>query len=108
MEAASAAFGSYTSAGSRAPDLVQACMRPCPPDALPIMGAVPGVQGAYIAAGHNCWGILWAPITGRVMAELVVDGAPSVSLAAFSPSRFMPRAATRGRKRTGSEVGEQW
>lgn len=44
------------------PDVVQACMRPCPPDALPIMGKVPHVRGAYISAGHNCWGILWAPV----------------------------------------------
>lgn len=33
----------------------QACMRPCPPDALPYMGKVPGFEGAYINAGHNCW-----------------------------------------------------
>jgi glycine/D-amino acid oxidase-like deaminating enzyme len=36
-------------------DRVQACMRPCPPDALPYMGSVPGHEGAYINAGHNCW-----------------------------------------------------
>ena len=34
---------------------VQACMRPCPPDAMPYMGSVPGFEGAYINAGHNCW-----------------------------------------------------
>jgi len=33
----------------------QACMRPCPPDAMPYMGKVPGFEGAYINAGHNCW-----------------------------------------------------
>ena len=33
----------------------QACMRPCPPDAMPYMGAVPGHSGAFINAGHNCW-----------------------------------------------------
>lgn len=36
-------------------DRVQACMRPCPPDAMPYMGPVPGFEGAYINAGHNCW-----------------------------------------------------
>jgi glycine/D-amino acid oxidase-like deaminating enzyme len=36
-------------------DRVQACMRPCPPDALPYMGRVPGYEGAFINAGHNCW-----------------------------------------------------
>lgn len=32
----------------------QACMRPCPPDALPYMGKIPGHEGAFINAGHNC------------------------------------------------------
>ena len=36
-------------------DRTQACMRPCPPDALPYMGKVPGYEGAYMNAGHNCW-----------------------------------------------------
>ena len=36
-------------------DRTQACMRPCPPDAMPFMGAIPGCEGAYINAGHNCW-----------------------------------------------------
>ncbi len=36
-------------------DRAQACMRPCPPDAIPYMGRIPGFQGAYINAGHNCW-----------------------------------------------------
>ena len=36
-------------------DRVQACMRPCPPDAMPYMGKIPGLEGAYINAGHNCW-----------------------------------------------------
>ena len=36
----------------------QACMRPCAPDALPILGQAPGYKGAYLACGHNCWGIL--------------------------------------------------
>ena len=36
-------------------DRTQACMRPCPPDAMPYMGRIPGYEGAYINAGHNCW-----------------------------------------------------
>jgi len=42
-------------------DRSQACMRPCPPDAMPYMGKIPGYKGAYINAGHNFWGIAWAP-----------------------------------------------
>lgn len=36
----------------------QACYLPCSDDGLPLIGAVPGVPGAYLATGHSCWGIL--------------------------------------------------
>ena len=36
-------------------DKTQSCMRPCPPDALPYMGRIPGYEGAFVNAGHNCW-----------------------------------------------------
>lgn len=35
---------------------LQACMRPCAPDALPIIGRVPGHDNVYLNCGHNCWG----------------------------------------------------
>mmetsp|Transcript_5592 Transcript_5592/g.13510 ORF Transcript_5592/g.13510 Transcript_5592/m.13510 type:complete len:463 (+) Transcript_5592:114-1502(+) len=91
-------------------DRTQACMRPCPPDAMPYMGSVPGFEGAYINAGHNCWGIAWAPACGKVMAELVLDGeAKSVNLAPFDPARFtVGKRGGRGRKKQGASVGEQW
>jgi glycine/D-amino acid oxidase-like deaminating enzyme len=55
--AATESFQSMSSAYKKEGELdrVQACMRPCPPDALPYMGKVPGFEGAYINAGHNCW-----------------------------------------------------
>ena len=55
-----------------------------------MIGALPGVGGAYIATGHSCWGILNAPATGLGMAELLTKGeATSVDLGPFSPSRFV-------------------
>ena len=67
----------------------QACFLPVPNgDGLPLIGALPGVEGAYVATGHSCWGILLAPATGLAMAELVLDGAAaSVDLAPFDPAR---------------------
>ena len=44
------------------------CYRPVARDALPLIGPVPGVAGAYVATGHNVWGILNAPATGEAMA----------------------------------------
>eukprot|EP00559_Dactyliosolen_fragilissimus_P002308 CAMPEP_0184860298 /NCGR_PEP_ID=MMETSP0580-20130426/5210_1 /TAXON_ID=1118495 /ORGANISM="Dactyliosolen fragilissimus" /LENGTH=429 /DNA_ID=CAMNT_0027357351 /DNA_START=200 /DNA_END=1486 /DNA_ORIENTATION=+ len=92
-------------------DRVQACMRPCPPDAMPYMGAIPGYTGAYINAGHNCWGIAWAPACGKAMSELVLEGfSHSVDIAPFNPARFTQNSKRggRGRKRRGEAVGEQW
>ena len=95
--------------GKCTPDASQACMRPCPPDALPLMGKVPTVEGAYISAGHNCWGILWSPVSGKAMSELILDGAAScVDLRPFAPGRFMRTSKGRGRKRGEAPVGEQW
>src|SRR5262249_13410331 len=36
----------------------QACFRPVTQDGLPLIGAVPGVAGAYVATGHSVWGML--------------------------------------------------
>jgi glycine/D-amino acid oxidase-like deaminating enzyme len=49
----------------------QACYRPVTANGLPLIGAVPGVAGAYVATGHSVWGILNAPATGEAMAEMV-------------------------------------
>lgn len=73
-----------------------ACYRPICADALPVMGGVPGIAGAYVATGHNCWGILNAPASGAAMAELIAEGAStSVDLAPFAPARFRARARAR-------------
>eukprot|EP00899_Mesostigma_viride_P020697 jgi/Mesvir1/28629/Mv04497-RA.2 len=108
--AASASFQGLSTVGNAPPDVAQACMRPCPEDGLPIMGPVPTCQGLYMATGHNCWGILWAPVTGKAMAELLVDGKASVvDLSAFTPSRFMAKPKQgRGKKQGQLAVGEQW
>lgn len=109
VAAASASFkGLSASVGKDGPRRFQSCMRPCPPDALPFLGRVPGVQGAYLACGHNCWGILWAPVTGKIISELVVDGTSSIDLKAFNPGRFMKKKKGRGKNIMGFEVGEQW
>ena len=76
----------------------QACYRPVTRDGLPLIGPVPGVDGAYVATGHSVWGILNAPATGEAMAELIVDGAArTVDLAPFAPGRF--RATQPGARR---------
>jgi glycine/D-amino acid oxidase-like deaminating enzyme len=67
---------------------VQACYRPVTRDGLPLMGRVPGAEGAYVATGHSVWGMLNAPATGEAMAELILDGDTAVDLSAFDPARL--------------------
>ena len=67
----------------------QACFRPVTEDGLPMIGAVPGVAGAYVATGHSVWGMLNAPATGEAMAGLILDGAArEVDLTSFAPGRL--------------------
>jgi glycine oxidase len=62
-------------------------LRPGTPDALPILGET-ATPGYYVATGHFRDGILLAPITARLMAQVIDRGMPELDLAAFSPSRF--------------------
>jgi len=56
-----------------------------------MIAPVTGADGAYVATGHNVWGILNAPATGEAMAELILDGAAHhVDLSPFTPER-LPR-----------------
>jgi glycine/D-amino acid oxidase-like deaminating enzyme len=67
----------------------QACFRPVTQDGIPLIGAIPGVPGAYVATGHSVWGILNAPATGEAVAELILDGAArAVDLSPFNPARL--------------------
>jgi glycine/D-amino acid oxidase-like deaminating enzyme len=69
----------------------QACFRPVTQDGLPLIGPVPGADGAYVATGHSVWGILNAPATGEAVAGLILDGASrQVDLAPFAPNRLRP------------------
>jgi glycine/D-amino acid oxidase-like deaminating enzyme len=69
----------------------QACFRPVTQDGLPLIGKVPRSEGAYVASGHNVWGILNAPATGEALAELIADGqARSTDLTPFDPVRLRP------------------
>ena len=65
-----------------------AALRPYTEDEIPILGHAPGYDNFVIASGHFRNGCLLSPITGKLIAELIVDGKPSTSLEPFSPSRF--------------------
>jgi sarcosine oxidase subunit beta len=58
------------------------------PDKHPILGKVEGVEGFINAAGFSGHGIMHAPATGELIAELIVDGKTSLDISALSSSRF--------------------
>jgi glycine oxidase len=62
-------------------------LRPGTPDNLPILGAT-ATTGYYVATGHFRDGILLAPITARLMTQVIDGVVPDQDLGAFSPARF--------------------
>ena len=68
-------------------------LRPGTSDGLPLLGRLPGWHGVIVAAGHFRDGILLAPITGELVADLVARRRPRLPLNAFDPARFLVRAA---------------
>lgn len=59
------------------------------PDMIPVIGPVEKPKGLIIAAGFSGHGFALGPITGKLVSELILDGKPSISLDAFSHSRFV-------------------
>ena len=57
VEAATASFSTMSKRLGGTPDTVQACMRPCPPDAMPMMGKISNIVGAYMSAVRRWVGV---------------------------------------------------
>jgi D-amino-acid dehydrogenase len=66
---------------------VRACPRPLSVDGRPLIGAVPGARNLYVCAGHGPWGISTGPASARLVADLILGGAPQI-LAELSAARF--------------------
>jgi D-amino-acid dehydrogenase len=62
--------------------------RPITPDGLPVLGALPAHPRVVLATGHNMIGVTLAPVTGRVIARLLLEGEAGIDLAPFAPTRF--------------------
>ncbi|MFB6080935.1 MAG: NAD(P)/FAD-dependent oxidoreductase [Haloferacaceae archaeon] len=67
---------------------VRVGLRPGTPDGLPVVGAVPGVEGAFVATGFGPTGLQMGPYAGRLVADLVCGRAPPADLSAFGVERF--------------------
>jgi D-amino-acid dehydrogenase len=56
-------------------------------DGRPLVGAVPGIDRAYVASGNGPWGISTGPATARLIADLVLGGDSRIP-SALDPARF--------------------
>jgi D-amino-acid dehydrogenase len=69
-------------------ELEWAGLRPYPSDGLPVIGPVPERAGLYVATGHGRMGITLGPITGKLMAQVIIEGASPRELEPFRIERF--------------------
>jgi sarcosine oxidase subunit beta len=78
---------------------------------VPILGPLPGTENVTVATGFSGHGFALSPIIGQVIAELIVDGKPSVAIDALTFERFgaarTPQSPlpNRGRGRDGRGPG---
>jgi glycine oxidase len=63
-------------------------LRPITPDMLPLIGPDPEQPSVIYACGHSRNGVLMAPLTGDLIADLVTGTPLSHDLSQFRPDRF--------------------
>jgi D-amino-acid dehydrogenase len=63
--------------------------RPATTDSVPLIGAVPGVSGAYLACGHQHVGLTGGPKTGRLLAQIITGTTPNIDMTPYAPNRFL-------------------
>ena len=62
--------------------------RPCLPDMLPVIGAVPGHKGLWADFGHHHLGLTLGPISGRLVAEMMTGQPTFTDPAPYRIDRF--------------------
>jgi D-amino-acid dehydrogenase len=63
-------------------------VRPLAPDGLPLIGAVSGHDGLFVATGHGMVGVTLSPGTAAALTPLVLEDRLVPALAGFRPDRF--------------------
>lgn len=77
-------------------EAIRTTVRPFPADGYTCAGAMPGIEGHYMAVTHS--GVTISPYLGRAVADEVVRGEEHADLDTFRPQRFYqdtPSAAER-------------
>lgn len=63
-------------------------LRPVSPDGLPYVGRFQRAKNLTAACGHAMLGLTLAPITGKLVAEVIAGRPPSVDLTLLNPDRY--------------------
>jgi sarcosine oxidase subunit beta len=58
------------------------------PDGIPVIGPSSTTPGLIHAFGFSGHGFQLGPVVGEILAELAIDGKPSISLDSFAVQRF--------------------
>ena len=69
-------------------------LRPLTPDEHAIIDYVPGVEGFLCVIGFCGHGFQHSPAAGKVVTEMVLDGAPSIDISDLGFARFRESAPT--------------
>jgi glycine/D-amino acid oxidase-like deaminating enzyme len=64
------------------------CFRPATADGQPVIDQVPGLDNAWVSAGHDGDGLLMAPATGQALASWLTTSRQPQEVASFGLSRF--------------------
>jgi sarcosine dehydrogenase len=65
------------------------------PDGNAVLGPAPELQNCFVAVGFNAFGIAAAGGAGRMLAEWIVEGAPSLDIWPLDIRRFGPHHHSR-------------
>ncbi len=62
--------------------------RPSFPDSLPALGKVPGMDGLLLNFRHSHYGLMMAPKSGQIVADVVQGNVPNFDMAPYAVGRF--------------------
>lgn len=63
-------------------------LRPCSPDGLPYLGRTAKYRNLSIATGHAMMGLSLAPVTGKLISEILGGEKPSLNIDLLNPDRY--------------------
>jgi D-amino-acid dehydrogenase len=67
---------------------VWAGLRPVSPDGVPFIGRFKSYLNLIAATGHAMLGITLAPVTGKIVADVIAGTSPRFEMALLNPDRF--------------------